>query len=280
MPEYGSFQRLQATATVDEMVARGVGAGGGGGTSDPATGTKQSTQIELETTIRDRTPVLGQATAANSTPVVLSSDGPFAVNFGLIADGAAGSDTASTSFVGLFKRLLQRVTVLINSVVQPATNRTTTTRVLTTALVEESIGLTNAKKISMHCRNNADVKFDTTLGNTINTPNFTTIRAGQEYSEIELNFTGTLYFSSESIPSSTVASCTTTSGSPTVTAGTGAFSGITLGQAVTGTGIAANTIVVARNAAGSSITLSQNATASGTVTLTFAGAVVRVESWS
>lgn len=168
----------------------------------------------------------------------------------------------------------------INSTIQTATTRSATTLALANALTEQSVALTNAKKISIHCRSNVDLRFDTVSGNTINTANFTTIRAGNEYYESDLNFTGTLYFSTESIPSSTVASCTTTAGSPTVTAASGAFSSITLGQAVTGTGIPVNTTVVARNAAGSSITLSQNATAAGTVTLTFAGAVIRVEVWS
>lgn len=56
--------------------------------------------------IRDRTPALGQAIAANSTPVVLSSDGPFATNFGLQTDAEATSDTGAFNFLQLFKRLL------------------------------------------------------------------------------------------------------------------------------------------------------------------------------
>ncbi|MDM9583108.1 hypothetical protein [Nostoc sp. GT001] len=67
--------------------------------------------------VRDRLPAtLGGKTAASSFPVTLSTDGPFATNFGLQADAAAAGDTDTTSFLGLFKRLLQRVTALINSV--------------------------------------------------------------------------------------------------------------------------------------------------------------------
>lgn len=167
-----------------------------------------------------------------------------------------------------------------SSLTLPPTTRTTTTTVLTTALTEASVSLTNIKKLSIHARNSVDTRIDTVAGNTINTPNFTTIKSGNEYYESDLNFTGTLYFSAETIPSTIVPSSTTTAGSPIVTGSAGAFNGVTLGQSVTGTGIPANTTVIARNVAGSSITLSQNAIISSTVPLTFAGAVIRVERWS
>jgi hypothetical protein len=61
---------------------------------------------------------------------------------------------------------------------------------------------------------------------------------------------------------------TTTSGSTAVTLAA-ADSSIKTGMLVTGTGVAANTVVAA--VSGTSVTLSANATASGTVTLTFAG---------
>lgn len=67
----------------------------------------------------------------------------------------------------------------------------------------------------------------------------------------------------------TVASCTTTSGSPTVTASS--FPKVVPRQAVTGTGIPANTTVL--SVSGGTLTLSANATASGTVTLTFGTAI-------
>lgn len=66
----------------------------------------QATQTARLEAIRDRTPVLGSATSANSTPVVLSSDGPFSTNFGAVADTAATSDTGSFGLLGLIKRLL------------------------------------------------------------------------------------------------------------------------------------------------------------------------------
>lgn len=278
----------------------------------PATEAKQDALVVLETAIRDRLPsalvsdrlkvdgsavtqpisgsvsvgnfpatqsISGSVAVSNlpATQPISATALPLPTNAATDAMAQAIRDRLPSAGTASETTLVQ---VRDRPIIQPATTRTTTTTALTTALQEASVPLTNAKKLSIHARNNVDIRFDTTLGNTINTPNFTTIRAGQEYSETELNFSGTLYFSAETIPSTSVASCTTTSGSPTVTAGAGAFSGITLGQAVTGTGIAANTIVVARNAAGSSITLSQNATASATVSLTFTGAVVRIESWS
>ncbi len=66
----------------------------------------------------------------------------------------------------------------------------------------------------------------------------------------------------------TVANCTTTSGSPTVTTTGNGFANVKVGDVVTGTGIAGSTTVTDK-ANNNTITLSNNATASGTVTLTF-----------
>ena len=71
-------------------------------------------------------------------------------------------------------------------------------------------------------------------------------------------------------PSSfTVAGCTTTSGSATVTTTANGFVNVRVGDPVTGTGIAASS-TVATKTDNNTITLNNNATASGTnVTLTF-----------
>jgi len=70
---------------------------------------------------------------------------------------------------------------------------------------------------------------------------------------------------------------TTTSGSTAVTLAA-ADSSIKTGMLVTGTGIAAGTVVAA--VSGTSVTLSANATASGTVTLTFAGYQEVLVKWN
>jgi hypothetical protein len=75
----------------------------------PAAITGFATQTTLSS-IDTKTPALGAAAAAASTPVTLANDGVFAVNFGLQADAAAGTDTGSFSFVALFKRMLQKFT--------------------------------------------------------------------------------------------------------------------------------------------------------------------------
>ncbi|GEP00618.1 hypothetical protein [Methylobacterium haplocladii] len=59
---------------------------------------------------------LGTKPAAQSLPVVLSSDGPFATNFGLQADTAATSDGGAFSFVALFKRSLGYLGTLAGTV--------------------------------------------------------------------------------------------------------------------------------------------------------------------
>lgn len=140
---YSASQQQLAEAIVDEMIRRGVGSGGGsggGGTGD-ASALNQTSQITLETAIRDRlielagytdnlesllaalngyvdslegtsatllsrTPALGSATSAAATPVVLSSDGPFATNFGLTDSAAAATDTGNANLLALLKRLL------------------------------------------------------------------------------------------------------------------------------------------------------------------------------
>ncbi len=127
MPEYSTTQKLQAIANVDEMLARNVGVGGGGGGGGDASATNQATQISnfgektdteatsdtgsfsllsfvkrlLNTKLKQ-----GSNTAANSISVALSTDGPFAANFGSQADAEAVSDTGSFSFLSFIKRLL------------------------------------------------------------------------------------------------------------------------------------------------------------------------------
>jgi hypothetical protein len=146
--------------------------------------------------------------------------------------------------------------------------------------------LTGAKKIAIFSRTNTPIRFSTTSGDTINTQNFEVILTGNEYSESGINFTGSYFFSAESLPTAvTVAASSTTSGSPTVSS-SNSFSAVQIGQAVSGTGIPANTFVIRRAADGLSITLGNasgstvNATATGSVTLTFSGAVVRVSRWT
>ena len=68
--------------------------------------------------VRDRIPGVGTKSAAASLPVVLSSDGPFSTNFGVSTEPPADSDTANSSFLRLFKRLLQSTTSLISKLPQ------------------------------------------------------------------------------------------------------------------------------------------------------------------
>lgn len=70
------------------------------------------------------------------------------------------------------------------------------------------------------------------------------------------------------LPTFTVSSVTTANGSATVTASTGSFSNVRVGDTVSGTGIPGSTKVQTVNVAGSSMTLTAAATASGSITLT------------
>ena len=169
------------------------------------------------------------------------------------------------------------------------TNPTTfavSTICLVTALAEGSLAFANAKKIVIYSRTNTTFRLSTTSGNTINTQNFEAVLSGNEYYQDGINFTGSYFFSAETLPTPvTVLACATTNGSANVTSAN-SFSAAVIGQAVTGTGIPANTFVIRRAADGLSITLGNaagatvNATATGSVTLTFSGAVIRISRWT
>lgn len=58
---------------------------------------------------------LGGTTSANSFPVVLSSDGPFASQTGSVTEAAPASDTASSGLNGRLQRIAQNITTLISS---------------------------------------------------------------------------------------------------------------------------------------------------------------------
>ncbi|MGL5075105.1 MAG: hypothetical protein ACRDBG_04605 [Waterburya sp.] len=75
-------------------------------------------------------------------------------------------------------------------------------------------------------------------------------------------------FNSITPPPFVVANCTTTNGNSQVTTSANGFSNVRVGDAVSGTGIAANSEVTAK-ANDNTITLNNNATAAGTVSLTF-----------
>jgi hypothetical protein len=178
------------------------------------------------------------------------------------------------------------IAIATDSALQPPTTFIASTVCLTTALSESSIALTAAKKLAIFSRTNTTFRISSTSGNTINTQNFEAILSGNEYFEDGINFTGSLFFSAETLPTAvTVAACSTTNGSATVTSAN-SFSAAVIGQAVSGTGIPANTFVIRRAANGLSITLGNangntvNATATGSVMLTFSGAVIRISRWT
>lgn len=173
-----------------------------------------------------------------------------------------------------------------DSVLQPSTTFTVSTVCLVTALVESFIALTGVKILAMHSRTNTVFRLSTTSGNTTNTQNFESILSGNEYYQNGINFTGSFFFSAETLPTPvTVLACATTNASANVTSAN-SFSAVVIGQAVTGTGIPANTFVIRMAADGLSITLGNaagvtvNATATGSVTLVFSGAVIRISRWS
>lgn len=72
--------------------------------------------------INAKTPAFGQATAANSVPVVLSSDGPFTNLTGAVNETAPVTDTASSGVNGRLQRIAQRLTSIITSLFSATSN--------------------------------------------------------------------------------------------------------------------------------------------------------------
>ena len=138
----------------------------------------------------------------------------------------------------------------------------------------------------MESRTSTAFRLSTTSGNTINTQNFEAISTGKEYYQDGINFTGSFFFSAETLPiPTTVLACAITNGNANVTS-TNSFNNVVIGQAVTGIGIPANTFVIRRAVDNLSITLGNasgttvNATANGSVTLIFSGVVIRISRWT
>lgn len=116
---------------ITDRLPAALGAGGGlkvdgSGTALPVSATSLplpalASTAALQTTgntsvgnIDTKTPALGPAAAALSSPVTLANDGVFASNFGLQADTSATTDTGSFSLIALFKRLLSKLTSGLN----------------------------------------------------------------------------------------------------------------------------------------------------------------------
>lgn len=112
--------RVVAPAALTEaMVVVGVHDFVNGATADAAivtdaNGTLSGKLRGLVKWAYERMPAaLGGTVAANSLPVVLSSDGPFALQTGSITETAPATDTASSGLNGRLQRIAQRLTSLI-----------------------------------------------------------------------------------------------------------------------------------------------------------------------
>jgi ABC-type iron transport system FetAB permease component len=239
--ELGNGRYSSAIDTLEKLQSiRLVGSGGGGGGAS-------ATDI---------------GNAVNGTPITGES---------LEAGGAGGTGWLSS----------------LRKALAPPRTRTTSSVVITTALTESTFTLSNVRQFEIGNRSSVPLRYSFVANNTINGANFTSVsRNTMSRSESDILVTGTLYVSAESLPTPLAISSTTTSGSPTVTTAA-SFSSAIVGQAISGTGILANTRIGSINAAGTSLTLvgsdgatPVNATASGTVSLTIAGAVVRLSTWS
>ena len=120
-PAAGNIAIVGADALTDDQL--GVRIGGQSDAAAPADGTgSYSLFAAIKRNLQNWAalitwlPAKGSATAANSIPVVLSSDGPFSTGFGAQADAAATSDTGAFSLIALIKRSLQNGSTLVGRV--------------------------------------------------------------------------------------------------------------------------------------------------------------------
>lgn len=86
--------------------------GGGGGGGGDASAANQTTQITLETAIRDRLPVAGTASEATLNSL-LTMETTTAGRIGGTDEAAPGTDTASSGLNGRLQRIAQRLSTLI-----------------------------------------------------------------------------------------------------------------------------------------------------------------------
>jgi len=80
------------------------------------------TALLTTTAFQARTPALGAATAANSSPVTLATDGQFVTSVGSLTETAPANDTASSGLNGRLQRIAQNITTLISSVLKVVGN--------------------------------------------------------------------------------------------------------------------------------------------------------------
>ncbi len=188
--------------------------GGGGGTSDviviaPIPGAATQTTLA---SIDGKTPTLGANTAANSQPVTLANDGVFAVAFGATTDAAASTDTATASFLSLFKRLLSiklpsqlsgdrlktESLVLASSLTLAISHL-----VLTASDTEYSISLSAVKAYYFKILSGGTVRFSNITGKVASStlPYYSLDLASEESQNLgsSYQYTGILYFAS-SVP--------------------------------------------------------------------------------
>lgn len=127
---------------------------------------------------------LGGKTAAQSLPVTLSTDDPFASNFGDAADPAATSDAGTFSLMAFIKRSLQNWTALFARLggvfaVEPLGVPTIARQVSVTTSNLDTALTTTCRRISIKART-CDMRY--VVGNSAQTANATSshfIEAGE-----------------------------------------------------------------------------------------------------
>lgn len=243
------------------------GGGGGGGTGD-ASAANQTSQIAVETAIRDRLisggPEVGSgAVTAKTQRVTLATDGPGVANLSAIAastaaiDADLGSDgTGAPAFSGGatgVRGWLRRVseTLIALALQLPASLGVKTAAASLSVAFASDLAAVPVSSVGLVAPINGQ--------NTLNAPGSVSakIQGGGSY-YLTLSTVTTL-----GATANTMASCTTAVGSQVV-----AYTGTApqLGQLVVGTGIVPGSYVLS-TIPGTSFTLNLPATAAGTVTL-------------
>lgn len=120
----------------------------------------------LTTLIASWPAALGATTALNSLPVVLSSDGPFALQTGAINETAPVTDTASSGLNGRLQRIAQNLTTLITNATAATPTGTNTLGAIVSVPRATANGATSSRINAAASTNATSLK--ASAGNLIN----------------------------------------------------------------------------------------------------------------
>lgn len=174
----------------------GVSGGGGGGTVGGATAAKQDEQTALLNSLEAKTQQI-QGNFLSTSNLISGGIANINSNFGNKFETPATNDTGFFSFIQLFKRLLLKITEIIDLLKVAATLDIQSLN-LTNANTEYSFAFTNVKEYSFKPQG-GDIRYAVLTGKVATSvlPYYTLSNGSEEVQDFGTGrFTGTIYFAS------------------------------------------------------------------------------------